>query len=218
MPTQTPRPRDDDNDAHPRFPGARSRLLLAPALLARTGHRTLAARPIPLDEAVELAQRNGLAAVQARGQDANAGRACARARRAVPEPQLHHGAGEPVRAIDSTTRAGSCRISRRSRGATAPGFSANSTVFDGGAGSARSVARGRTSAPPRPTRSPAVQPRAPGRQQYYSILAARESEAAARAARAGGGDLKRGDRPHRGRRRDRFDSAASSPSATRSSR
>ena len=43
-------------------------LLLAPALLSAQAPDSLAARPIPLREALTLAERNALAAVQARGQ------------------------------------------------------------------------------------------------------------------------------------------------------
>jgi hypothetical protein len=43
-------------------------LALAPALLRGQAADSLAARPIPLPEAVALAQQNALGAVQARGQ------------------------------------------------------------------------------------------------------------------------------------------------------
>jgi len=68
-------------------------LLLAPALLRAQAPDTLAARPIPLKEAVALAQQNGLTAVQARGQVRNA-ESSSRAARAALFPSLNFTMGQ----------------------------------------------------------------------------------------------------------------------------
>ena len=68
-------------------------LLVAPALLRAQTPDTLAARPIPLSEAVSLAQQNGLASVQARGQVRTA-ESSVKAARAALLPSLNFTMGQ----------------------------------------------------------------------------------------------------------------------------
>ena len=68
-------------------------LLLAPTLMRAQAPDTLAARPIPLREAVTLAQQNGLAAIQAHGQVRNA-ESSVRAARAALFPSLNFTMGQ----------------------------------------------------------------------------------------------------------------------------
>src|SRR5215213_401946 len=68
-------------------------LLVAPALLRAQAPDTLAARPIPLRDAVALAQQNALGAVQARGQIRTA-ESSVRAARAALFPSLNFTMGQ----------------------------------------------------------------------------------------------------------------------------
>jgi outer membrane protein len=157
-------------------------LLLAPALLSAQAPDTLAARPIPLRDAVALAQQNGLAAVQAHGQVRNA-ESSVRAARSALFPSLNFTMGQVNQSGDRFDNQGRLvPFLAPQPWSYSTGISSTLNLFDGG----------RRLGEIRRTRYDvgAAEANAVSQQfnislqvktQYYSILAARESEAAARA-------------------------------------
>lgn len=157
-------------------------LLLAPALLGAQAPDTLAARPIPLRDAVALAQQNGLAAVQAHGQVRNA-ESSVRAARSALFPSLNFTMGQVNQSGDRFDNQGRLvPFLAPQPWSYSTGISSTINLFDGG----------RRLGEIRRTRYDvgAAEANAVSQQfnislqvktQYYSILAARESESAARA-------------------------------------
>lgn len=157
-------------------------LLLAPALLSAQAPDTLAARPIPLRDAVALAQQNGLAAVQAHGQVRNA-ESSVRAARSALFPSLNFTMGQVNQSGDRFDNQGRLvPFLAPQPWSYSTGISSTINLFDGG----------RRLGEIRRTRYDvgAAEANAVSQQfnislqvktQYYSILAARESESAARA-------------------------------------
>jgi outer membrane protein len=157
-------------------------LLLAPALLSAQAPDTLAARPIPLRDAVALAQQNGLAAVQAHGQVRNA-ESSVRAARSALFPSLNFTMGQVNQSGDRFDNQGRLvPFLAPQPWSYSTGISSTLNLFDGG----------RRLGEIRRTRYDvgAAEANAVSQQfnislqvktQYYGILAARESEAAARA-------------------------------------
>ena len=157
-------------------------LLLAPALLRAQTPDTLAARPIPLREALTLAQQNALASVQARGQ-IRAAESGVRAARAALFPSLNFTMGQVNQSGDRFDNQGRLvPYLAPQPWSYSTGISSTLNVFDGGRrlGEIRRTryAVGAAEANEVNQRfNVALQVKT----QYYSILAARESEAAARA-------------------------------------
>jgi outer membrane protein len=157
-------------------------LLVAPALLRAQTSDTLAARPIPLPEAVALAQQNGLAAVQARGQVRNA-ESSVKAARSALLPSLNFTMGQVNQSGDRFDSQGRLvPYLAQQPWSYSTGISSSLNLFDGG----------RRLSEIRRTRNDVGSAEANEvsqrfnlalqvKTQYYSILAARESEAAARA-------------------------------------
>jgi outer membrane protein len=157
-------------------------LLVAPALLRAQNSDTLAARAIPLPEAVALAQQNGLAAVQARGQVRTA-ESSVKAARAALLPSLNFTMGQVNQSGDRFDSQGRLVPYLASQPwSYSTGISSSLNLFDGG----------RRISEIRRTRNAVGSAEANEvsqrfnlalqvKTQYYSILAARESEAAARA-------------------------------------
>ena len=160
-------------------------LLLAPALLSAQAPDTLAARPIPLRDAVALAQQNGLAAVQAHGQVRNA-ESSVRAARSALFPSLNFTMGQVNQSGDRFDNQGRLvPFLAPQPWSYSTGISSTVNLFDGG----------RRLGEIRRTRYDvgAAEANAVSQQfnislqvktQYYSILAARESESAARSVRS----------------------------------
>ena len=165
-----------------KLPRSALALLLAPALLSAQAPDTLAARPIPLRDAVALAQQNGLAAVQAHGQVRNA-ESSVRAARSALFPSLNFTMGQVNQSGDRFDNQGRLvPFLAPQPWSYSTGISSTVNLFDGG----------RRLGEIRRTRYDvgAAEANAVSQQfnislqvktQYYSILAARESEAAARA-------------------------------------
>ena len=157
-------------------------LLLAPALLRAQTSDTLAARAIPLPEAVALAQQNGLAAVQARGQVRNA-ESSVKAARSALLPSLNFTMGQVNQSGDRFDSQGRLvPFLAPQPWSYSTGITSSLNLFDGG----------RRLSEIRRTRNDVGSAEANEvsqrfnlalqvKTQYYSILAARESEAAARA-------------------------------------
>jgi outer membrane protein len=157
-------------------------LLVAPALLRAQNSDTLAARAIPLPEAVALAQQNGLAAVQARGQVRTA-ESSVKAARAALLPSLNFTMGQVNQSGDRFDSQGRLVPYLASQPwSYSTGISSSLNLFDGG----------RRISEIRRTRNAVGSAEANEvsqrfnlalqvKTQYYCILAARESEAAARA-------------------------------------
>jgi outer membrane protein len=157
-------------------------LLVAPALLSAQNSDTLAARAIPLPEAVALAQQNGLAAVQARGQVRTA-ESSVKAARAALLPSLNFTMGQVNQSGDRFDSQGRLvPYLAPQPWSYSTGISSSMNLFDGG----------RRLSEIRRTRNEVGSAEANEvsqrfnlalqvKTQYYSILAARESEAAARA-------------------------------------
>jgi len=157
-------------------------LLLAPALLRAQAPDTLAARPIPLKEAVALAQQNGLTAVQARGQVRNA-ESSSRAARAALFPSLNFTMGQVNQSGDRFDSQGRLvPYLAPQPWSYSTGFSSTLNLFDGGRrlGEIRRT-RYEIGASEANEVSERFNIALQVKTQYYSILAARESEAAARA-------------------------------------
>lgn len=157
-------------------------LLVAPALLRAQTSDTLAARPIPLPEAVALAQQNGLAAVQARGQVRTA-ESSVKAARSALLPSLNFTMGQVNQSGDRFDNQGRLvPYLAPQPWSYSTGITSSVNLFDGG----------RRISEIRRTRNDVGSAEANEvsqrfnlalqvKTQYYSILAARESEAAARA-------------------------------------
>jgi outer membrane protein len=157
-------------------------LLLAPALLRAQAPDTLAARPIPLRDAVALAQQNGLAAVQARGQVRNA-ESSVRAARSALFPSLNFTMGQVNQSGDRFDSQGRLvPYLAPQPWSYSTGISSTVNVFDGGRrlGEIRRT-RYDVGAAEANEVSQQFNVALQVKTQYYSILAARESEAAARA-------------------------------------
>jgi outer membrane protein len=157
-------------------------LLLAPALLRGQTPDTLAAKPISLRDAVALAQQNALAAVQARGQVRSA-ESGVRAARAALFPTLQFTMGQVNQSGDRFDNQGRLvPYLAPQPWSYSTGISTTVNLFDGG----RRLSEIRRSR----YEVGAAEANEVNQQfnislqvktQYYSILAARESEAAARA-------------------------------------
>jgi outer membrane protein len=157
-------------------------LLLAPALLRAQAVDTLAARSIPLRDAVALAQQNALGAVQARGQIRTA-ESSVRAARASLFPSLNLTMGQVNQSGDRFDSQGRLvPYLAPQPWSYSTGISSTLNLFDGG----------RRLSEIRRTRSDVGAAEANEinerfnislqvKTQYYGILAARESEAAAHA-------------------------------------
>src|SRR5215212_1111590 len=157
-------------------------LLLAPVLLRGQAADSLAAKPIPLREALTRAQQNALGAVQARGQVRTA-ESSVRAARAALFPSLNFTMGQVNQSGDRFDSQGRLVPYLAPQPWTySTGISSTLNLFDGG----------RRLGEIRRTRSDVGAAEASEvnqrfnislqvKTQYYSILAARESEAAARA-------------------------------------
>src|SRR5687768_240068 len=157
-------------------------LLLAPALLGAQSPDTLAARPIPLRDAVALAQQNGLAAVQARGQVRNA-ESSVRAARAALLPSLNFTMGQVNQSGDRFDNQGRLvPYLAPQPWSYSTGISSTLNLFDGGRrlGEIRRT-RSEVGAAEANEVSQRFNVALQVKTQYYQILAARESEAAARA-------------------------------------
>ena len=157
-------------------------LLLAPALLRAQAPDSLGARPIPLREALTLAEQNALAAVQARGQVRTA-QSSVKAARAALLPSLNFTMGQVNQSGDRFDNQG------RLVPYLAPlpwsystGLSSTLNLFDGGRrlGEIRRT-RSEVGAAEANEVSQRFNVALQVKTQYYQILAARESEAAARA-------------------------------------
>src|SRR5215213_9999063 len=143
-------------------------LLLAPVLLRAQAPDSLAAKPIPLREALTRAQQNALAAVQARGQVRSA-ESGVKAARAALFPSLNFTMGQVNQSGDRFDSQGRLvPYLAPQPWSYSTGFASTLNLYDVGATEANEVSQ---------RFNIALQVKT----QYYSILAARESEAAARA-------------------------------------
>src|SRR3954471_5438193 len=157
-------------------------LLLAPAILGAQSADTLAARAIPLKEAVALAQQNGLVAVEARGQVRNA-ESSVRAARAALFPSLNFTMGQVNQSGDRFDSQGRLvPYLAPQPWSYSTGFASTVNLFDGGRRLAE-IRRTRydVGAASADEVSQQFNVALQVKTQYYSILAARESEAAAQA-------------------------------------
>jgi outer membrane protein len=157
-------------------------LLVTPALLRAQTSDTLAARPIPLAEAVSLAQQNGLVAVQARGQVRTA-ESSVKAARSALLPSLNFTMGQVNQSGDRFDSQGRLvPYLAPQPWSYSTGISSSVNLFDGGR---RLSEIRRTRYDVGSAEANEVSQRfnvaLQVKTQYYSILAARESEAAARA-------------------------------------
>jgi outer membrane protein len=138
------------------------------------------ARPIPLDEAVRLAQRNAPATVQARGAERTS-RASVRSAYAAFIPSLSLNASSAWQE-GTTLVAGRITELNRDPWNFTNGISANLDLFDGGRRFHDLRSAKATVEAAEASETAARFDVALGvKQQYYAVLAARESEAAARA-------------------------------------
>src|SRR5215208_1531281 len=157
-------------------------LLLAPVLLRAQSADTLAARPIPLRDAVTLAQQNALGAVQARGQIRTA-ESSVRAARAALFPSLNFTMGQVNQSGDRFDNQGRLvPYLAPQPWSYSTGITSTVNLFDGGRrlGEIRRT-RSDVGAAEASEVSQRFNVALQVKTQYYSILAARESEAAARA-------------------------------------
>jgi outer membrane protein len=157
-------------------------LLLAPALLPAQAPDSLGARPIPLREALTLAEQNALAAVQARGQVRTA-ESSVRAARAALLPSLNFTMGQVNQSGDRFDNQGRLvPYLAPQPWSYSTGISSTLNLFDGGRrlGEIRRT-RSEVGAAEANEVSQRFNVALQVKTQYYSILAARESEAAARA-------------------------------------
>jgi outer membrane protein len=157
-------------------------LALAPALLRAQAADTLAARPIPLPEAVALAQQNALGAVQARGQVRTA-ESSVRAARAALFPSINLTMGQVNQSGDRFDSQGRLvPFLAPQPWSYSTGIQSSVNLFDGGR-RLNEIKRSRSDVTAAAANEVnerfnlALQVKT----QYYGILAARESEAAARA-------------------------------------
>jgi outer membrane protein len=140
-----------------------------------------AARPIALDEAVRLAQRNAPAAVQARGQ-LRSGRAGIRSSYFAFVPNVSLSAGSTRQAGDRFDPVRDEVVSGETTWQYGDGYNLNLTLFDGGRrifdiGAARANFRAAEANEVTQEFTVALDVK----REYYNVLAARESEAAAAA-------------------------------------
>ena len=157
-------------------------LLLAPVLLRAQAPDSLGARPIPLREALTLAEQNALAAVQARGQVRTA-TSSVRAARAALLPSLNFTMGQVNQSGDRFDNQGRLvPYLAPQPWSYSTGLSSTLNLFDGGRrlGEIRRT-RSEVGAAEANEVSQRFNVALQVKTQYYSILAARESEAAARA-------------------------------------
>jgi outer membrane protein len=157
-------------------------LLLAPVLLRAQAPDSLGARPIPLREALTLAEQNALAAVQARGQVRTA-ESGVRAARAALLPSLNFTMGQVNQSGDRFDSQGRLvPYLAPQPWSYSTGISSSLNLFDGGRrlGEIRRT-RSEVGAAEANEVSQRFNVALQVKTQYYSILAARESEAAARA-------------------------------------
>ncbi|HTK48177.1 MAG TPA: TolC family protein [Gemmatimonadaceae bacterium] len=157
-------------------------LVLAPALLRGQAPDTLAARPIPLPQAVSLAQENALGAVQARGQVRTA-ESSVRAARAALFPSINLTMGQVNQSGDRFDSQGRLvPFLAPQPWSYSTGIQSSLNLFDGGR---RLNEIKRTRSDVGAAAANEVNERfniaLQVKTQYYGILAARESEAAARA-------------------------------------
>ena len=157
-------------------------LLLAPALLRAQAADTLAAKPIPLRDAVALAQQNALAAVQARGQVRSA-ESGVKAARAALLPSLNFTMGQVNQSGDRFDNQGRLvPYLAPQPWSYSTGISSSLNLFDGGRrlGEIRRT-RAEVGAAEANEWNQRFNISLQVKTQYYQILAARESEGAARA-------------------------------------
>jgi outer membrane protein len=157
-------------------------LLLAPVLLRAQAPDSLGARPIPLREALTLAEQNALAAVQARGQVRTAESGVGAARAALL-PSLNFTMGQVNQSGDRFDSQGRLvPYLAPQPWSYSTGISSSLNLFDGGRrlGEIRRT-RSEVGAAEANEVSQRFNVALQVKTQYYSILAARESEAAARA-------------------------------------
>jgi len=157
-------------------------LLVLPAALGAQSADTLAARAIPLKDAVSQAQQNALGAVQARGQIRNA-ESSVRAARAALLPSLSLSLGQVNQSGDRLDAQGQLVPYLAKQPWTySTGISSSVNLFDGGR---RLNEIKRTRSDVGAAEANEVTQRfniaLQVKTQYYAILAARESEAAGRA-------------------------------------
>jgi outer membrane protein len=157
-------------------------LLVAPALLRAQTTDTLSARAIPLRDAVALAQQNGLAAVQARGQVRTA-ESSVKAARAALLPSLNFTMGQVNQSGDRFDSQGRLvPYLAPQPWSYSTGISSSVNLFDGGRRlSEIRRSRNEVGSAEANELSQRFNLALQVKTQYYSILAARESEAAARA-------------------------------------
>jgi outer membrane protein len=157
-------------------------LVLAPALLRGQAVDTLAARAIPLPQAVALAQQNALGAVQARGQIRTA-ESSVRAARAALFPSINLTMGQVNQSGDRFDSQGRLvPYLAPQPWSYSTGIQSSVNLFDGGRRLSE-IKRTRfdVSAATANEVTERFNLALQVKTQYYSILAARESEAAARA-------------------------------------
>jgi outer membrane protein len=157
-------------------------LLVFPLALHAQAADTLAARAIPLRDAVALAQQNALGAVQARGQIRTA-ESSVRAARAALLPSLNFTMGQVNQSGDRFDSQGRLvPYLAPQPWSYSTGISSSLNLFDGGRrlGEIRRT-RSEVGAAEANEVSQRFNVALQVKTQYYSILAARESEAAARA-------------------------------------
>ena len=156
--------------------------LLAPALLGAQAADSLGARPIALKDAVSLAQQNALGAVQARGQVRSA-ESSVRAARSALFPSLNLTMGQVNQSGDRFDSQGRLvPYLAPQPWSYSTGISSTVNLFDGGR-RLNEIRRARSDVGAAEANDVSQQFNVAlqVKTQYYSILAARESEAAARA-------------------------------------
>jgi outer membrane protein len=166
----------------PLFYRSAAMALLVPALLGAQAADSLGARPIALKDAVSLAQQNALGAVQARGQVRSA-ESGVRAARAALFPSLNFTLGQVNQSGDRFDSQGRLvPYLAPQPWSYSTGISSTVNLFDGGR-RLNEVRRSRSDVGAAEANEVSQQFNVAlqVKTQYYGILAARESEAAARA-------------------------------------
>src|SRR3954470_21627763 len=166
----------------PLFYRSAAMALLVPALLGAQAADSLGARPIALKDAVSLAQQNALGAVQARGQVRSA-ESGVRAARAALVPSLNFTLGEVTQSGDRFDSQGRLvPYLAPQPWSSSTGISSTVNLFDGGR-RLNEVRRSRSDVGAAEANEVSQQFNVAlqVKTQYSGILAARESEAAARA-------------------------------------
>ena len=154
-------------------------LVALPALATAQGFGPDSARPIGVDEAVRMAQRNAPAAVQARGQE-RTGRAALRSSYAAFIPSVNVNASSSWQQ-GTTLVAGNIVELNRDPWNFTNGINANLDLFNGRRLYEIRQARADITAAEANSISQEFTIATNVKQQYYAVLAARESEGAARA-------------------------------------